>query len=211
MALRIIGSGFGRTGTMSARLALDQLGFGPCHHMLAVMEDPAQPAFWKALSRGETVDWTEVFKDYTAQVDWPGAKVWEETLTAFPDAVVLHTERPEEKWWASFQSTIGKFFARRAELDLPPDLASIFEIMAGWLIEETFADHTDRECALAAYRRNNARVRELVRPDRLLVYDVAQGWGPLCEFLQVPVPETSFPRANPREEFWAHFGGEPLD
>ena len=49
MALQIIGSGFGRTGTMSTKMALEQLGFGPCHHMIEVIENPKQPAYWKAI------------------------------------------------------------------------------------------------------------------------------------------------------------------
>jgi len=96
MTLKVIGSGFGRTGTMSTKLALEALGFGPCHHMVEVMENPAQPAHWKAIAAGEAVDWDAVFAGYTAQVDWPGAAVWRETIRAFPDAKVVHTERPEE-------------------------------------------------------------------------------------------------------------------
>ena len=115
MALAIIGSGFGRTGTMSTKMALQQLGFGPCHHMIEVIENPAQPAHWKAIAAGEKVVWAEVFDGYNSQVDWPGAAVWRETSVAFPDAKVLHTERPEDEWWNSFSVTIGKFFDRSPE------------------------------------------------------------------------------------------------
>ena len=83
-------------------MALQQLGFGPCHHMIEVIENPAQPAHWKAIAAGEKVVWPEVFEGYNSQVDWPGAAVWRETSVAFPDAKVLHTERPEEEWWNSF-------------------------------------------------------------------------------------------------------------
>src|SRR5947209_4703866 len=72
MALQIIGSGFGRTGTMSTKMALEQRGFGPCHHMIEVIESPAQPAHWKAIGAGEKVVWAEVFDGYKSQVDWPG-------------------------------------------------------------------------------------------------------------------------------------------
>ena len=112
MALAIIGSGFGRTGTMSMKMALEQLGFGPCHHMIEVIGNPAQPAHWKAIAAGQKVVWAEVFKGYNSQVDWPGAAIWRETSVAFPDAKVLHTERPEDEWWNSFSVTIGKFFDR---------------------------------------------------------------------------------------------------
>lgn len=209
MSLKVIGSGFGRTGTMSTKLALEQLGFGPCHHMLEVMENPAQLAKWKAVAAGERVDWTDVFEGYNSQVDWPGAAVWKETVTAFPDAKVLHTERPEDDWWNSFSTTIGKFFTVAPELELPPHFVKIFETMSGWFLKDTFTDHTDRDSAIAAYRRNNQNVRDSIPFERLLVFNVAEGWKPLCHFLEVPVPETPFPRSHARDEFWTHFGGEP--
>jgi hypothetical protein len=209
MTLAIIGSGFGRTGTMSMKMALEQLGFGPCHHMTEVIGNPAQPAHWKAIAAGQQVDWAEVFKGYNSQVDWPGAAVWRETSVAFPDAKVVHTERPEDEWWNSFSVTISKFFDRAPGLPLPPKIADIFRTMSGWFMKDTFADHTDRATAIAAYRRNNEMVRDTVPAERLLVFKVAEGWGPLCGFLERPEPATPFPRSHPRDDFWAHFGGEP--
>ena len=38
VGLKVIGSGLGRTGTLSTKLALEQLGFAPCHHMVEVHE-----------------------------------------------------------------------------------------------------------------------------------------------------------------------------
>jgi hypothetical protein len=67
----------------------------------------------------------------------------------------------------------------------------------------------DREASIAAYRRNNVKVRATVPADKLLVFSPSMGWDPLCRFLGVPVPTADFPRSNARDEFWAHFGGEP--
>jgi len=209
MSLKVIGSGFGRTGTMSMKEALGVLGLGPCHHMIEVMENPAQPAFWKAIAAGEPVDWADVFEGYNSQVDWPGAHVWHETSIAFPDARVIHTERPEDAWWESFNKTIGKFFTVASDLDLPPHIADIFETMNGWFVKEAFGDFNDRDTAIAAYRLNNEKVRDTIPADRLLVFHVADGWEPLCRFLELPVPETAFPHRHPKKEFWEHFGGEP--
>lgn len=208
MPLKVIGSGFGRTGTMSTKIALEQLGLGPCHHMTEVMSNPDQPPHWDALAAGEPVDWTEIFKNYTSQVDFPGAAVWPEIATAFPDAKVIHTERPEEDWWTSFSKTIGKFFALRETLDLPPHIAAIFRTMDQIVIQDTIGGLT-RDSAIAAYRENNAHVRDTLPADRLLIFTPADGWEPLCRFLDQPVPESDFPRSNARDEFWAHFGGEP--
>ncbi|MCB1489782.1 MAG: hypothetical protein KDJ88_20275 [Bauldia sp.] len=209
MSLKVIGTGFGRTGTLSTKLALEQLGFGPCHQMVEVMGNPAQPAKWAAVAAGEDVDWEDVYEGYTAQVDFPGAAVWRQTTIAFPDAKVVHTERPEEDWWASFDKTIGKFMTVRSSMELPPPVEDIFRTMNTLIFEPIFGGTVNRETALAAYRKNNALVREKIPADRLLVFNVAEGWEPLCRFLGVPVPATPFPRSNEREEFWAKFGGEP--
>src|SRR6202034_200605 len=90
MSLTVIGSGFGRTGTASLKCALEILGFGPCHHMVEVMENPEQGAHWQALVAGKPVHWGDVFKGYRAHVDWPGAHVWRELAAVYPDAKIIH-------------------------------------------------------------------------------------------------------------------------
>jgi hypothetical protein len=95
MALEVIGPGFGRTGTNSLRRALEVLGFEPCHHMYEVSGNKKQLSLWEAKSRGESVDWDEVFEGYHAQVDWPGAAYWRELCAYYPDAkVVLSVREP---------------------------------------------------------------------------------------------------------------------
>jgi hypothetical protein len=126
----------------------------------------------------------------------------------FPTAKVIHTERPEDEWWASYSATIGKFFEHRESLPLPPPVADVFETMDKLLIRDVFGG-LDRERSIAAYRRNNEMVREKIPAERLLVFTPADGWEPLCGFLGCPVPASPFPRSNAREEFWALFGGEP--
>ena len=210
MSLEVIGSGFGRTGTMTTKQALETLGFGPCHHMVEIIENPEQMTHWKAITAGEQVDWHAVFAGYRSQVDWPGAHVWEQTAAAFPQAKIIHTERPEEAWWKSFEGTIGKFFRVFRDLDLPPHIMDQFNTMDKLIMQGTFSDFTDRDSAIEAYRANNRRVRDTIPPERLLVFHVADGWEPLCAFLGVPVPDEAFPHSNPKKEFWEHFGGEPV-
>jgi len=210
MALKIIGSGFGRTGTMSTKIALEQLGFGPCHHMVEVMGTPDQHGFWQAHAQGQDVNWAEVFAGYQAQVDFPGATVWRELSIAFPDAKVVHTERPEDEWWASYSGTINKFWMHRTHLDMPPPVAAVFETMDKIVVQDLIGG-TDRDSAIKAYRRNNQQVRETIPEDRLLVFTPSDGWEPLCRFLDVNIPQGDFPRSHARDEFWAHFGGEPAE
>ena len=209
MSLKVIGSGFGRTGTMSTKLALEQLGFGPCHHMTEIIGNPAQLPYWKSIFAGEPVEWAQVYAGYTSQLDWPGAHVAHRASIAFPDAKIIHTERPEDDWWASFSTTIGKFFAISDQMTLPPYIVELMDVMKNGLIKATFDDCTDRDNAIAAYRRNNRQVRETFPADRLLIFTPGDGWEPLCRFLDVPIPATPFPRSNARDEFWSHFGGEP--
>src|SRR5271165_5153635 len=107
MSLAVIGSGFGRTGTLSLKNALETLGFGPCHHMEEVFGHPEQVTHWQAVAAGGTVSWDTVFAGYRSQVDWPGAHVWRQLAEAYPEAKVIHSIRPEEAWWKSFSATIG--------------------------------------------------------------------------------------------------------
>ncbi len=208
MSLKVIGSGFGRTGTMSTKLALEELGFGPCHHMVEVMQNPDQPAHWAKLARGEEVDWAEVFAGYTSQVDNPGAVYWHELSIAFPEAKFIHTERPEDDWWASYDHTINRFWRNRKSIALPPPVQAVFDDMDKILMQGGDAG-LDHEAAIAAYRTNNARVREVIPADRLLVFNPTEGWRPLCRFLGVDTPKSDFPCSNARSEFWDLFGGEP--
>ena len=81
MALSVIGSGFGRTGTTSLKEALEQPGFAPCHHMHEIVTHPEQVAHWQEIAAGQPVD-------------WPSAHVWRELSAAFPEAELIHTLRP---------------------------------------------------------------------------------------------------------------------
>ena len=93
MVLRVIGTGFGRTGTDSMREALNILGFGPCHHMFEVNNDPEQKRLWRALAKGATPDWERLFAGYASCVDFPSAFYWRELLEAYPDAKAILTWR----------------------------------------------------------------------------------------------------------------------
>ena len=119
MALSIIGSGFGRTGTKSLKEAVEQLGFAPCHHMHEIVEHPEQVAHWQALAAGKPVDWNEVFAGYRSQVDWPGAYAWRQLSEAYPEAKVVHSTRPADAWWNSYSKTIAKLMTNYENIPLP--------------------------------------------------------------------------------------------
>src|SRR3569623_3410022 len=114
MALSVIGAGFGRTGTHTLTLALEMLGFGPCHHMEDVMANPEQKAAFRAAGRGETVDWDAVYAGYKSAVDWPTAYFWRELADHFPQAKLILTVRNSEEWYKRARETI---FANRGTPD----------------------------------------------------------------------------------------------
>jgi len=190
--------------------ALERLGLGPCHHMYEIVEKPEQIPAWQALIKGGSRDMGGVFAGYASQVDWPGAHFWRQSLAAFPDAKVLHSVRPPEKWWASFDKTIGKLMERYTELDFPPHIVEILDMSRDFIGEQTLGGQfRDKEAVLAAFAKRTEEVVAAVPEDQLLVFDVAEGWEPLCDFLQVPVPDIPFPHLNLRGDFWEVLGGEP--
>jgi Sulfotransferase domain len=210
MALKIVGSGFGRTGTMSLKRALEQLAFGPCHHMEELLLHSEQIHFWQGIVAGRTMNWEEVFAGYNSQVDWPGAHVWQDLAAAYPQAKVIHTVRPEEHWWKSFSQTIAALLTSDQQMAPPPHIVALTQMATEMISTQTFGGSmTDKEVALAAYRRRTDEVRAAIPPGRLLVFDVAEGWQPLCRFLEVAVPSTPFPRLNSTEDWWRRVKGEP--
>jgi hypothetical protein len=209
MALKIIGSGFGRTGTLSLKRALEQMALGPCHHMEELLAHPQQVDFWQGIVAGRRANWDEVFAGYHSQVDWPGAHVWRDLAAAYPQAKVVHTVRPEEHWWRSFSQTIGALLISDQQMAAPPHIVALTQMATEMIGAQTFGGSlTDKEAALSAYRRRTEEVRATIPPERLLVFDVAEGWQPLCRFLDVPVPVTPFPHLNSTEERWRMVRGE---
>jgi len=192
--LSVIGAGLGRTGTTSLKFALEQLGFAPCHHMTELIRRPHSAQAWERAAAGEAVDWDEILADYRATTDWPACHFYQQLAAKYPDAKIILTVRDPERWFESTQATI--FSAEMVASSGP---------MAGFFrkaIMRLFDDRMhDREHLIAVYQRHNDEVRRTLPPQRLLIYDVNEGWQPLCRFLGVPVPGRPFPRANTTEEF----------
>lgn len=202
MALEVIGAGLGRTGTLSLKMALEQLGFAPCHHMVEVFSHPETTAFWNRAAFGEDVDWNELYGNYRATVDWPGCHFWRQLMTAYPDAKVILSARDPKRWFESMEETILKRIRDGANMgtgEAPHPFRFIGKIVA----EDTFGGDLSEQNVIAAFERHVAAVKAGVAAERLLVFEAAQGWEPLCRFLGVPVPQTDYPRVNSREEFWS--------
>jgi hypothetical protein len=195
--LHVIGAGLGRTGTLSMRAALVRLGFGPCDHMLENLEHQERFALWEeALRRkraGEPIDWRPLLSEFQSIVDWPGAYFWEELSAAHPEAKVILTVRDPASWYDSASATIFPMLSEEGASGAPHDI----------VVTDTFGGRlSDRDHCQAVFVKHVQTVCETIAPDRLLVFDVKEGWWPLCTFLDVPVPEHEpFPHVNDTAEF----------
>lgn len=211
MGLDIIGAGFGRTGTASTLAALQRLGI-PCYHMQEVLFNKANKGhldFWRQVANtpvGTRHDWNRVFARYTATVDNPACCVWRELLAEYPQAKVLLTLHPRgaEAWYEStietiyFTETLWQFkvlewltpFGRKFG-----DLSS--KLVWGRTLKGVM---NDKAKAVARYNAYVEEVKTSVPADRLLIFTVTDGWGPLCRFLGVPEPQEPFPNLNDRAQ-----------
>jgi hypothetical protein len=186
--------------------------------MLENMEHPERFALWReALRRkraGEPIDWRPLLNGYRAIVDWPGAYFWRELVAAHPYAKVILTVRDPERWYESTLHTIYQASSRtngtrgqRAMMQLLatvlPELRQAGEIAEDIIWRGTFDGRfAEREHALRVFTDHIREVGATVPPDRLLVFDVREGWWPLCTFLGVPVPQGEpFPHVNDAASF----------
>jgi hypothetical protein len=198
--MHVIGAGLGRTGTYSLKLALNRLGLGPCHHMEAVIENmPAQVPLWSAALTGAP-DWPAIFDGFSSTVDWPTASFYRELAATYPSARFVLTHRDPETWADSFGATIYTAMAKRAEFPEPlqPWLAMAYGVIA----KAGFIDGLGRTDLIERFIAHNEAVKSAIPASRLLVWQVKEGWEPLCAFVGKPVPAEAFPRTNSREEFW---------
>jgi hypothetical protein len=200
--MRIIGAGLGRTGTHSLKLALERLLGAPCYHMVEVFEHLDHVPTWHAAIRGERVDWQPVLDGYDAIVDWPGAGVWRQLTTAFPDAaVLLSTRRDAATWLRSARATILDNGPKNKMAD-DPSVPGFVE-MARDMFAAFEPDWRDDRAAMAAYDRHNAAVRREVPAGRLVEWQPGDGWQPLCASLGLTAPDEEFPHVNTAAEFHA--------
>jgi hypothetical protein len=207
MALKVIGSGLGRTGTKSLQTALNMLGLGPCHHMAEVFTHPESMALWIQAGNGSPT-WDAIFANYCSAVDYPSAAYWRELTLCYPDAKVLHTTRDPEAWFESTQATI---FA--------PDGIAVQAIQSGaGPAAAFFASFTgplkgrlnDRDFLIDYFQRHHEEVLATIPAERLLVHEAGQGWEPLCEFLGVSLPAEPYPFENSRAEFIGRVASLPV-
>ena len=206
--MKVLGAGFGRTGTMSLKIALEKLGIGPCYHMREVVLHPSHIKIWYDISRGEHPNWDRLFSGFNSAVDFPVCLFYEELVNKFPDAKFILTLRDFDTWYKSTANTIYK---------VPTMLPGWFEwvvypirmfiemqVILIWvgLFKNNFSD---RESTELVYNEHIESIKKTIPADKLLIYRINEGWGPLCEFLNVEKPETPFPKVNDTAEMLRNF------
>ncbi|HEX9066207.1 MAG TPA: sulfotransferase [Streptosporangiaceae bacterium] len=213
--MKVIGAGLPRTATLTQKISLEMLGLGPCYHMVNIIGNLSLVPQWQAAfnGRGTTTDWDALFGDCQSTVDWPGSFFWRELIDAYPDAKVLLSVRSGESWANSMQKTIwGVFYddvlmrhLSDARANIEPGWRDYIELMKDmWQKSGLLGEMSgvfDPAILAAAFDRYNDEVRATVPAGRLLEWKPADGWEPLCEFLEVPVPQAPLPHVNDSELF----------
>ena len=196
--LKVIGAGFGRTGTLSLKHALEALGFDRCYHMTELFDNPGVDEQWDAIVRGAPANWHTIFKGYQATVDWPACAFYKELMQAYPDAKVLLSVRDPEKWYESVANTIYQVSHQNPAHASTPHGHMVHTLIWQGTFDGRFED---KDYAIAVFLRHIEEVKQHVPAEKLLVYNVKEGWEPLCAFLGAEVPAKTFPHDNDRANF----------
>lgn len=218
--VKILSVGLPRTGSFSMSLALEKLGYKDVYHCMHTLDRADHWMFFGAASdalfptlptyngKGMTAaDWDEFFAPYEAITDIAGP-FSESLIRCYPEAKVILVERDFERWEPSVRNMfshnfgpINAFLRDWVEpLTLAPGETSFVEnlqkMLLGWTCARNRDEILSTEHLRGVYDRHNTMVKELVPPERLLLYRLGSGWEPLCEFLGDEVPEEPFPHGN---------------
>lgn len=208
--MKLIGAGLPRTATLTQKAALEMLGLAPCHHMVNVFANLEESEQWRKAFEG-SLRASEILKDHPAMVDWPGSYFYQQLMEDFPDAKVLLSVREPEGWARSMRQTIWSvLYGDGLVARMSRARAAIDPLWDGWMatLSEMWTvsglmngPETTDEWMRDAFIRHRQEVEATVPADRLLVWSPKDGWEPLCEFLEVPVPDQPLPHVNDSESF----------
>lgn len=210
--MKVIGAGLPRTATTTQKLALEMLGLGPCYHMRDLMENLEEHLPLWEQARDGRADWERIFDGYRSEVDWPGSFFWRELMDVYPDAKILLSVRDAESWERSMRDTIWSIYfgdsvmhhMARARYQVDPQWRRWYDLMVTmcWTGRGAFAgSYAERQQLMDAMERWNDEVTATVPAERLLAWHPKDGWEPLCEFLEVDVPDEPLPNVNDTDAF----------
>jgi len=195
--IKVIGLGLGRTGTMSLCVALEMLGFGPCYHPMKASQDSRDWFAWASIAEGKSSpeEFDKLLSGYQSAVDSPLAIMAVEVYAAYPNAKFILTTRDPAKWEKSILSTSMVAYTRgRYDTDLPPYAEGAMK----WGKSYFDVYHKGRLAtdAQSELLKHNEKVKHIIPPEQLLVYEMGEGWDSLAAFLGVPKPDEPFPHLN---------------
>ncbi|KAF8583144.1 hypothetical protein K439DRAFT_1661425 [Ramaria rubella] len=199
---KVICLGLGRTGTLSLRNALAMLGFGPCYHMSTIVHVSGAEDLpkWRKIGDGEGTpeDIQSILDNYGSVLDYPAAMYGKELLAAYPEAKFILTIRDPAKWEKSMRETVFLYpDIIRGRSPMHADLAKFIETYEWEKYHQgRIFTHTQQE-----FLDHIERVKQIIPADKLLVYEVGEGWDRLVEYLGVPTPTEPFPRVNDTLDF----------
>ena len=211
--IKVVNLSLGRTGTMSLKQALEDLGLDKCYHFSELAHHPEHTDIWRAYAQGKPIDWEALFEGYQSTVYWSTSYDYESLLEQYPDMKFILTVRDSEAWYRSTfdtvyslnRLTLSRVISLKIKGLFNPELRNLYKI---WKFQErllwknTFKGRFhDKEFAIQQFEKHIENVKKNVPADRLLVYNIKQGWQPLCDFLKIPVPNTDFPRVNDTASF----------
>lgn len=199
MALKVIGAGFGRTGTRSLKTALEELGFGKCYHMEEVMKNPRHLKYWAGIMESGQADWETLFRGYQSAADWPVAAYYRDLMAVYPDAKIILTVRDPESWYVSIMNTLYQLGRRFVQFTrIIPSMHQFLNAMEKVIWEVIFHNKLeDKVHAVRVFNNHIEEVKRVVPEERLLIFEARHGWEPLCAFLNVPVPvNRPYPHKN---------------
>ncbi len=214
MCLRVVGAGYGRTGTKSLQIALEILGYGPCYHMDKLLTTPEDLPLWlSAVESGN--GWEKVFSGYQSAVDFPACLYVKGISEYFPEAKIILTVRDPESWYSSAKGTI---FARslgvwdRIYLAICAitsqrirSLRKVEKFIQEQVWDGCFGGRfLDKSYAIDNYLSHIDSIKQAIPKDNLLLFDPRDGWQPLCDFLQITnIPSDPFPYLNRQSDYRA--------
>ncbi len=214
--VKVIGAGWGRTGTMSLKKALEILGYDPCYHMVESFKYNHALHWCRVVDKEEAFDFDQIFKTpeatFTATCDFPSATFWKEQLKFYPDAKVILTVRNPEKWYKSAYDTYFNYLPSCPSAPFGAKVCMYFnmlapnfrKMMSKVVVRDSFGGDWSKEGIIKKYQQHNDTVLRECPKEKLLVYEISEGWKPLCKFLNKPIPDVPFPHVNDTKEFQQH-------
>ena len=198
--MKVICAGWGRTGTRSLKYALEHLTGKPSYHMQNILLNKKDAKKWhnSIFLHNEKFDWEDIYKGYGACLDFPSCNYYKELMEYYPDAKVILTVRDAESWvksWNVLNNQILKSFTFRFLAKIPRTSFKLQKDIHNKMIlgiDGAFQGVKSDKERMKKFEEWNQSVIDYVPKERLLVYEVKDGWAPLCKFLDAPIPDMSF-------------------